>query len=287
MICCSWNIIANSLTRSSLSRLAACWSPSLLFVLLRRWLRSSFLQLWLFSTLGFATHGLLDAATSYGTQLLWPFSDTRFSFSIISIIDPLFTLPILVFVILGIVRKSGRWGQLAMLWAACYLGAGTYQHYAAKSLAHRLAAERGHIPIRLEVKPTFANLVVWRSIYETENRFYVDAVRPSFGATSFSGASIAKLDLREAFPWLDMHSQQARDIERFAEFSDQFIAKAADDSERVIDVRYSFLPTEIAPLWSIRLDKNAASTAHVRFETHRANARENFRALLAIVLKQE
>jgi len=29
------------------------------------------------SFLGYATHGLLDACTSYGTQLFWPFSDQR------------------------------------------------------------------------------------------------------------------------------------------------------------------------------------------------------------------
>ena len=39
------------------------------------------------------THPLLDAHTAYGTQLFWPFSDERFAWSIISIIDPLFTLP--------------------------------------------------------------------------------------------------------------------------------------------------------------------------------------------------
>ncbi len=259
---------------------------ALFFLLFRKRLRLGFLQLWLFSTLGYATHGLLDAATSYGTLLLWPFSDARFSFSIISIIDPLFTLPILFLVVLGTVTRNGRWGRLAMLWAGCYLSFGAYQHHAARSLAQSLAKERGHTPLRLEVKPTFGNLVVWRSIYETDNRFYVDAVRPSFGATSLPGSSIAKLDVREAFPWLDTTSQQARDIERFVRFSDGFVAWAADGSTRIIDVRYAFLPTEIAPLWSIRLDKDAAHVAHVHYETHRANTRENFRALLEIVLNQ-
>ena len=39
----------------------------------------SFGETYLFSFLGYATHGLLDACTSYGTQLLWPFSDERIS----------------------------------------------------------------------------------------------------------------------------------------------------------------------------------------------------------------
>ena len=45
------------------------------------------------SLLGYATHGLLDACTSYGTQLFWPFSNERISWNNISIVDPLFTIP--------------------------------------------------------------------------------------------------------------------------------------------------------------------------------------------------
>ena len=51
----------------------------------------SFKTIYLASFLGFATHGLLDACTSYGTQLFWPFSNTRVSWNNISIVDPLFT----------------------------------------------------------------------------------------------------------------------------------------------------------------------------------------------------
>lgn len=42
--------------------------------------------------IGMATHGFLDACTSYGTVLFWPWSDKRISWDIIAIIDPLFTI---------------------------------------------------------------------------------------------------------------------------------------------------------------------------------------------------
>ncbi|WP_181705291.1 metal-dependent hydrolase [Chthonobacter rhizosphaerae] len=259
---------------------------AVVFLCFRRWLTVGFARLWLFSSLGYGTHGLLDAATSYGTLLFWPFSDRRFSSSIVSIVDPLFTLPVLALVAAGVVRRSPRWARFALVWAACYLAVGAYQHQAAEALAHRLARERGHVPVRLEVKPTFANLIVWRSIYETEDRFHVDAIRPGFAAWVFEGASIERLDVPSAFPWLDPSSQQARDVERFTRFSDGFVAKAPDGGERIIDVRYAFLPTAIAPLWSIRLDRAAPPTAHVRFETHRNDAAENLSALMAMVLNR-
>lgn len=39
------------------------------------------------------THPLLDAMTTYGTMLFWPFSDYRVSISSISIVDPLYSIP--------------------------------------------------------------------------------------------------------------------------------------------------------------------------------------------------
>ena len=69
----------------------------------RRGLR--FRQTWLFCTLGYATHALLDACTTYGTMLLWPFSEQRFAWNTISIIDPLFTLPLLVGVLLAAKKR--------------------------------------------------------------------------------------------------------------------------------------------------------------------------------------
>ncbi|NOY66882.1 MAG: metal-dependent hydrolase, partial [Gammaproteobacteria bacterium] len=48
----------------------------------------TFTEIFFFSFAGILTHGLLDACTSYGTQLFWPFSSQRVSWNIVSIIDP-------------------------------------------------------------------------------------------------------------------------------------------------------------------------------------------------------
>lgn len=53
-------------------------------------------RLWLFSFLALFTHVLLDAFTTYGTQLLLPFSDKRVSFDSINIVDPVYTIPLLL-----------------------------------------------------------------------------------------------------------------------------------------------------------------------------------------------
>ena len=58
----------------------------------------SFKTVYVASFLGYATHGLLDACTSYGTQLYWPFSNERVTWNNISIVDPIFTIPVIILV---------------------------------------------------------------------------------------------------------------------------------------------------------------------------------------------
>lgn len=53
---------------------------------------------------GLGTHPILDAFTTWGTQLFWPF-DTRLAFKNIFVIDPLYTLPFLIFLILAMRQK--------------------------------------------------------------------------------------------------------------------------------------------------------------------------------------
>lgn len=248
----------------------------------RRW-KLSFAQTFVFCTLGFATHALLDACTSYGTMLFWPFSNERFARSIISIVDPLFTLPVLLLVILAGYLRNPWLARIALVWVGLYLALGTLQHHAARAMAGEIAASRGHTPVRIEAKPSFGNIVVWKTIYEADGRFYVDAVRAGIGPRVFPGASVPKLDIGRDLPWLDPDTQQARDIERFRWFSDGFLAPDPAHPNRIIDARYSLVPNEVNALWSIELNREASPTAHVRYLTHRENARESLGVLWRMV----
>ena len=72
------------------------------------------------------------------------------------------------------------------------------------------------------------------------------------------------LDVAKDYPWLSPDSIQAKDIERFRWFSEGFLARNPDDHLMIIDVRYSFLPNELSPLWVIRL-KPQAPRQHVDY----------------------
>jgi len=244
----------------------------------------SFGRSYLYCTLGYATHALLDACTTYGTMLFWPFSEVRIAWNTISIIDPLFTLPLLVLIVLAGLKKRPVYARVALVWGLAYMSLGLLQRNEAMQMGYDLARERGHKPIRLEAKPSFANLLVWKIVYETESMFYVDAVRATLAPKVFPGRALDKLDLARDLPWLDKNTQQARDIERFRWFSNGYVAHDPDNKNRVIDIRYSLVPNEIAPLWSIELRPDAGPLEHVAFITHRDLTDERRATMRAILI---
>lgn len=225
----------------------------------------SFKAGYLYCFLGYASHGLLDACTTYGTQLLWPLSSSRHAWNNISIIDPFFTFPILIFIALSVYKNSRLLSKMGLIWAIGYLLLGLVQRDRAVSVGQELAASRGHTIERLEAKPGFANLLVWKTIYESEGQFYVDAARVGFKRKVIPGGSIKKLDTSTQLSWLDLQSQQALDVERFKWFSNDYLAVDQLNPYRVIDIRYSAVANEIDPLWAIDLDPDKEFTEHVKW----------------------
>lgn len=238
---------------------------------------------WLFCTLGYGTHGILDSFTSYGTMLWWPFSAERVALSAVSVVDPLFTLPVLALVVFATLRRQPRFAAAALVWAGLYLGVGMAQRSAALEMGADLAASRGHDPVRIDAKPSFANVLVWKVIYEAEGRFYVDAVRATLAPNVFPGGSVPKLDVARDYPRLDPADRQARDIERFRRFSDGYVARDPTAPGRIIDVRYSMVPNEIDALWSIGISDAAGTDAHVSFQTHRGDSQAGFARLWSML----
>ena len=243
----------------------------------------SFRAIWLTALAGYATHALLDACTTYGTLLLWPFSDARIAWNTISVIDPVFTLPLLGFVIAAVVKKSQFIGRLGMAWVAFYLSIGVIQEERAIAAGEALAADRGHAPAVVSAKPSFGNLLLWKTVYEYDDHFWVDAVRAGGDVTIIEGDHVARLNLQSSFPWLDTDSQQARDVERFRWFSNDYLAIDSDDPFLIVDMRYSHLPNEIKGLWGIRLDPDASADEHVTWVARRSADSERFEQLWAML----
>jgi len=80
--------------------------------------------LWLFF-LGIITHPILDMFTNYGTQFLWPL-DYRITFNTVFVIDPLYTLPFgLCVLIILFLNKTNAWrrkiNHAGIIYSCAYL----------------------------------------------------------------------------------------------------------------------------------------------------------------------
>ena len=261
--------------------IGAALCASVFWLFLRQHMR--FLSIWLVACLGYGTHGLLDACTTYGTLLLWPFSNTRVAWNTISVIDPLFTLPTLACVVMAGIKQSRLSALLGVAWVAAYLTLGTSQETRAINQGAALANHRGHEPTNISAKPSFGNLLLWKTVYEYDGQFWVDAVRVGIVPTTIEGDHVEKLVAVKQLPWLDPVSQQARDIERFRWFSNDHLALDKNDPLLIVDIRYSHLPNEINGLWGIRLDPRAAVNEHVEWVTRRSADTAHFERLWALL----
>jgi inner membrane protein len=210
-------------------------------------------QLIVSAILGAATHGLLDACTSYGTQLYWPFSNERVAWNNVAIVDPIPTLLGLVGIIWSLRRHAVVPAAIGFCCFIGYLLLGVVQRDRALDVQLQILKERGHVALRRSAKPTIFNNIVFRSIYESDGRYYIDAIRvPWFGASAVrEGVSVAKLNWTDAAGELPSSSPQVADLRRFSWFSDDYLAQMPDGL--ISDVRYSMVPESASPMWGIYL----------------------------------
>ncbi|WP_157960494.1 metal-dependent hydrolase [Marinimicrobium alkaliphilum] len=212
------------------------------------------LRLYLFAFLAYASAGLLDACTSYGVHLFWPLVDNPVALSLIAVVDPVFSLILLSALMLAFFRRDKRWGIGGLVLALGYLSLAGVQHYRALQITEQLAQERGVSAERLLVKPTMANLVLWRAMTDTGEEVYLDAVRVGLGSYRVYEGSVTVLIDPDHWGNLPEDSRAYRDLQRFHRYAHQWLAAAPDQPHYIGDIRYAMLPTSDMPLWGIVLN---------------------------------
>ncbi len=249
---------------------------------------SDFRSIYLACFVGFATHGLLDSCTAYGTQLLWPFSNHRVAWDLISIIDPFYTGLLLAGVGVAFLMRKARPAQIFFAASFLYLGFCFVQHHSAASIQRELAESRGHTWVRGRATPTFFNAVLFRSVYEaTDGKFYADAIWtfPFLGHHVWTGESAPKFEVERGTAHLPPDSVLASDIRTFAWFSDNYLfeTESTDGGPVTLaDFRSSTLPHKVQPIWGIQFDPGSPDQ-HVdraRFERNRFGSAGPFFAML-------
>ncbi len=163
--------------------------------------RAGFRRWWLAMWLALVTHPLLDAMTVYGTQLLLPFTDHPFGVGSIFIIDPLYTVPLLVGVAVGVAHRQWRglrWVHAGLVLSTAYLAWSVAAQWHVRGLAQASLAGRGQ-PTAMLVTPAPFNTLLWRIVamrpdgsYDEGFRSVLDGDRPirweRFDAPPVSGS---------------------------------------------------------------------------------------------------
>ncbi len=124
------------------------------------------------------THPLLDACTTYGTQLLRPFSDYRVAFNNISVADPAYTLPFL-FCLLGAWVAGRRRQQLrnalnraGLVLSSIYLLFTFYNKYRVDQVFEASLQRQGIAYERYMTSPTILNNLLWQGVAEGDSAYY-------------------------------------------------------------------------------------------------------------------
>lgn len=250
----------------SLSFVPVGASIALLPWLLRRDVRAQLKLAWLISAVGYLTHAPLDCATTYGTQYFWPLSDYRVSLSWVSVVDPLYTLPLLLLVIASALKKRATLARVGLGLSIAYLGLGAVQKQRALGLQERIMEARGHSASRRDAITTFMNQVTWRSLYQAGGNIYIDQIRVPYMGTSCikEGSS---LPLAPPAP-SNLGPVAARGHRLIRWFSSDWVAESPDDASLLIDLRYSFHPYGTQPFWGVRIDevRDSAEWVQTRLE---------------------
>ena len=129
---------------------------------------------WLFFW-AFVTHPILDAHTTWGTQLFWPF-DLRLAFKTIFVIDPLYTVPFLVFLILAMThkrtaKKRRLYNNIGLIVSSSYLILTFFLKWVAFSKFEAALKDQNIDYLQIDTRPTPLNTILWSANIETENAY--------------------------------------------------------------------------------------------------------------------
>ncbi|MDG1804886.1 metal-dependent hydrolase [Flavicella sp.] len=126
---------------------------------------------------GLFTHPLLDMHTSWGTQLLWPL-EYKFSYNNIFVVDPMYTVPFLFFLIFAMIQKRGtvkreRLNRMGLIVSSAYMLLTIVFKGITYFVFKESLKEQEVEYIAMETKPTPLNSILWTANVETKDSFLI------------------------------------------------------------------------------------------------------------------
>jgi inner membrane protein len=127
--------------------------------------------------LGLQTHALLDLFTTWGTQLFWPL-ETRYSLQSIFVIDPLYTLPFLVFLIISMFKNRNDkkrifWNRVGLTVSTVYLFSTLFVQAIVKNKFENQLRENNISYDEIVVKPSPFNIILWTTNVKVKDGYWI------------------------------------------------------------------------------------------------------------------
>jgi inner membrane protein len=178
--------------------------------------REPFARWWLALWLALVTHPLLDAFTVYGTQLFLPFSNHPVGLGSVFIIDPLYTLPLLVGTGIALARGTLRANTAGLVLSTAYLGWGVLVQQHVGGVAQAALAAQGIRAERVLVTPAPFTSVLWRVVAVEREAYHEGFV------SLFDGARPVRFDRFERGAPLEAALGDSAPVRTIAAFSKGF-----------------------------------------------------------------
>lgn len=190
------------------------------------------------------THPLLDACTTYGTQLFRPFLDYRVAFNNISVADPAYTLPFLLMLLAAFVVGRKRQALRTKLNIAGIVISSAYLAFTFVNKWHvdrtfRASLQREEIPYeRYMTAPTILNNLLWQGIAEGDTAYYHSMYSILDEEAVFEGFTV----IPKRHDLLDS-AEGSRDLEVLQWFSDGYycVFERGDTALQYNDLRFGSL----------------------------------------------
>lgn len=221
--------------------------------------RRLFLRWWWAVWLALVTHPLLDAMTIYGTRLLLPFADHPFAVGSLFVIDPLYTL-LLLLGAFGFWRWPGvrgrRWNRRGLVVSCAYAAWSVIAQQWGTAVANAQLLRRGIVTADVVVTPAPLQTCLWRFVAITEDRAY-----EGFWSVFDGAREIEWLAIDRGRDLLDRVRSQAP-VQQLLRFSGGCVKCERDgDGVRLTDLRMGQEPFYIFSFVVAHLDAGGAVAA--------------------------
>ncbi len=138
----------------------------------------AFYKWYLFFVFSFVSHVMMDCCTTYGTQLLLPFTNKLISWNNLSVVDPLFTFPMVIFFLMvWFINKESAWrrriAKASILMSVLYLGSATVNKYNSVDVFKETLKTKHIAVTNFSTTPTMFTSWLWNMVAYNDSSMYL------------------------------------------------------------------------------------------------------------------